>query len=346
MARILNSQHWKFDFLILQSTTKHYKLKHMPIIESNYKPPFYFKNGFISTVYSGLIRRVSLEQKRERITLPDGDFLDLDWSHSTVKSDKLIILLHGLEGHGQRPYVTGAAKYFNENKIDAVCVNFRGCSGEENLNYYSYHSGETKDLAFIINHAISIKKYAEIYLKGVSLGANIILKYLGERDDVPAEVKAAIAVSVPCDLYGSCKELHKLKNKLFHDRFLKDLVVRLRGKQQRFPSKLTKKDVDSIKTLIDFDDVYTSKAHGFKDAIDYYSTCSSLQFLNNINTPSLIINALNDSFLSAECYPVKEAKNNPNLYLEMPLLGGHAGFIDKKNIYYNERRALEFVNSL
>lgn len=315
----------------------------MPIIQSTYKPPFYFKNGFISTVYSGLLRRVSLEQQRDRLTLSDGDFLDLDWSYSAEKTNKLIILLHGLEGHGQRPYMTGAAKYFNKNNIDAVCVNFRGCSGENNLNYYSYHSGHTEDLYEVIQYAISTKSYSEIYLKGISLGANVILKYLGEHGHIPNQVKAAIAVSVPCDLYGSCKELHKIKNKLFHDRFLRDLVKHLKLKQQLFPEQLTIEEVNSIKSLLEFDNVYTSKAHGFKDALDYYEKSSSLQFLSNIKTPSLIINALNDSFLSPECYPIKEAKKNPYLYLEMPNQGGHSGFVDKNNVYYNEKRALEFV---
>lgn len=318
----------------------------MPILESTYKPPFYFKNGFIATVYSGLIRRVSIKQQRERITLADDDFLDLDWSFSNKKSNKLVILLHGLEGNGQRPYMTGTAKHFNNNNIDAVCVNFRGCSGDNNLNYYSYHSGETADLEAVIQHAISTKAYKEIYLKGVSLGANVILKYLGEQDNIANEVKAAIAVSVPCDLYGSCKELHKIKNKPFHDRFLKDLVKHLKQKQQLFPEQLNVDEIYTIKTLLDFDNVYTSKAHGFKDALDYYEKSSCLQFLPNIKIPSLIINALNDSFLSAECYPVKEVKNNKNIFLEMPQHGGHAGFIDKNNIYYNEKRALGFIKTM
>tara|TARA_R110002072_G_scaffold9011_4_gene44403 strand:- start:7205 stop:8164 length:960 start_codon:yes stop_codon:yes gene_type:complete len=317
----------------------------MPIIESTYKPSFYFKNGFISTVYSGLVRRVSLKQERERITLKDGDFLDLDWSFSNSKSNKLIILLHGLEGNGQRPYMTGTANHFNNNGLDAVCINFRGCSGENNLKYYSYHSGATEDLHAVIQHAILSKNYSEIYLKGFSLGGNIILKYLGEHHAIPDQVKASIAVSIPCDLYGSCKELHKLKNKLFHDRFLRDLVKHLKEKQKLFPEELSIELINTIKTLIEFDTIYTSKAHGFKDALDYYKKSSSLQFLHNIKTPTLIINALNDSFLSSECYPVKEAKRNPNLYLEMPNYGGHAGFVDKKNVYYNEKRALEFINA-
>lgn len=318
----------------------------MPVIESKFKPLYFFKNGFVSTVYSGLFRRVSLKQERERIILKDGDFLDLDWSYAKTKTKRLIVLLHGLEGHGQRPYVTGAAKLFNKNSIDAVCVNFRGCSGEDNRFYYSYHSGATSDLIEVITHAIANKKYNEIYLMGISLGANIILKYLGEQDGIPFEVKAAIAVSAPCNLSGASKEMHKLKNKLYHDRFLKHLLKRLQHKQQRFPSELDISQLKSIKTLLDFDNVYTSKAHGFNNAEDYYEKCSSLQFLPHIKVPTLIINALNDSFLSPECFPVRAAKENPNLYLEMPNFGGHVGFISLNGVYYNERRALEFVNSL
>jgi len=315
----------------------------MPIVESAYKPPFLFRNGFVSTVYSGLARRVNgLIQERERITLSDNDFLDLDWSYTKVKSDKVIVILHGLEGNGQRPYMTGVAKLFTENGVDAVCVNFRGCSGEPNLKYRSYHSGATEDLVDIVNHLTSTKHYSEIYFHGISLGANMVLKYIGERSDVPNQIKGVVAVSVPCDLYGSCKELHAFKNILYHDRFKKHLVDRLKIKQRQYSDKLSVKDITSIKTLKGFDEVYTSRAHGFIDALDYYTKCSSLQFLPNIKTPTLIINALNDSFLSSECYPVKEAKTNDFLHLEMPKHGGHVGFIQKGKFFYNEKRALEF----
>ncbi|TNJ42904.1 alpha/beta fold hydrolase [Tamlana fucoidanivorans] len=317
----------------------------MPVIESTYKPRFYFKNGFVSTVYSGLIRRVSLTQHRERFFLPDEDFLDLDWSFAKSQSKKLVIVLHGLEGNGQRPYMKGVAKLFNNHGVDAVCVNFRGCSGEDNLSFKSYHSGETGDLEVVITHVITEKKYTDIYLSGISLGANVILKYLGEQKEVPFEIKKAVVFSAPCYLPGAAKELHTPKNFLYHNRFLKHLLNRLKRKQIRFPELLSSEEFNSIKTLTDFDRVYTAKAHGFEDALDYYLKCSSLQFLEHISIPTLVINALNDSFLSSECYPVKEAKNNPNLFLEMPQFGGHAGFIDKKNVYYNEKRALEFIQN-
>ncbi len=314
----------------------------MPILEANYKPPFVFKNGFIATVFSGLFRKASIDQTRERIDTRDADFLDLDWSYTENPSNEVIILLHGLEGHAQRPYVTGTARLFNQNEIDAVCVNFRGCSGEPNRFYHSYHSGATNDLDDVVLHCIK-KGYTNIYIKGISLGGNIALKYLGEERSLPKEIKAAIAVSVPVYLTGSSKELHKIRNKAFAMRFKKHLLDKLRSKLKDFPNDITPEEVSSIKTLRDFDEVYTSKAHGFENALDYYEKSSSLQFLPNIEVPTLLINALNDSFLSPECFPVKAAKQNDNLYLEMPKYGGHVGFIQKGDFYYNELRALEFV---
>lgn len=319
----------------------------MPIIESTYKPLFWSGSGFVSTVYSGLARKVNgIEQTRERITLPDTDFMDLDWSYANKKSNKVIILLHGLEGHAQRPYITGTAKHFNTNGIDAVGVNYRGCSGEPNMLYRSYHSGATEDLEAVIQHILSKGIYDEIYIKGISLGANMALKYVGEDRAIPNEIKAVIAVSAPCDLKGSCDELLSLKNRSFSIHFLMHLKKKLIPKLKQFPEDISVSDYKSIKNIFQFDDIYTSKAHGFKNALDYYEKASCQQFLPNVKVPSLIINALNDSFLSPECYPVKEAKNNPNLHLEMPNYGGHVGFIAKNGVYYNEEQALSFVNQL
>jgi len=319
----------------------------MPIITSKYNPPFWSRSGLISTVYSGLARKVDdVEQPRERITLPDNDFLDLDWTYAAESSKKVMILLHGLEGHVQRPYITGTAKLCHQNNIDACAVNFRSCSGEPNRLYRSYHSGATEDLEAVINHILSKSKYDAIYIKGISLGANMVLKYTGEERDIPKQLKAIIAVSAPCDLKGSCDQLLSFKNKAYAIRFLAHLKQKLKPKLKQFPDQITINDYNSIKTLIDFDHVYTSKAHGFKDAYDYYNKASSLQFLTNIKIPTLIINAHNDSFLSETCYPIKEAQENPNLHLEIPKHGGHVGFIQNGDFYYNEIRALEFASEV
>lgn len=317
----------------------------MPLISSTYRPPLFFRHGHLSTIYAGIVRKVNgVVQKRERLTLSDGDFLDLDWSTSADPTDKLVILLHGLEGDAQRHYIVGSAKLLNLNGFDACAVNYRGCSGEPNTAYRSYHSGATEDLKEIIHHILTTKKYSEIYLKGFSLGGNLTLKYLGEGNKIPKEIKAAVAVSVPCSLKDSCDQLLSSKNILYAKRFKRHLIAKLKQKQPQFPHLITDSDIKSIKTLKDFDDVYTSKAHHFKDAFDYYAKCSSLQFLEDIKVPSLIINAKDDSFLGEACYPFKEAETNPSLYLEVPDHGGHVGFWGKNNITYTERRTLDFFS--
>lgn len=319
----------------------------MPKVSSNYTPPLLFRNGHFATIYSGIVRSVNgVVQNRERIVLSDGDFLDLDWSRAQGPSKKLVVLLHGLEGDAQRPYITGSAKILNQNGYDACSVNYRGCSGEPNKMYRSYHSGATEDLIEVLDHICSTRQYSEIYLKGFSLGGNLLLKYLGEGNNVPKELKGAVAVSVPCNLHDSCKQLLSPKNILYAIRFKGNLLDKLKQKQQMFPDKISDANIKQIKTLKDFDDIYTSKAHGFKDALDYYKKSSSLQFLPNIKVPSLIINAKDDSFLGPECYPFKETDHNPDLFLETPKYGGHVGFWGKNNITYTEKRALSFFDSL
>lgn len=319
----------------------------MPIYPTNYDPPFFFKNGHFSTIYSGMVRRVNgLVQKRERLILEDGDFLDLDWSFATRPTNKVAILLHGLEGNAQRPYITGSAKQFNNNGMDVCAINYRGCSGETNKLFRSYHSGDTQDLDAVIQFLLQKKNYDHIYLKGFSLGGNVVLKYLGEGNRIPKEIRAAIAVSVPCNLHSSLVELLKPKNALYARRFKKHLVEKLKIKQSLFPAKVSDQDIASILTLQDFDDIYTSKAHGFKDAMDYYQQSSSRQFLGAIETPTLLINAKNDSFLGNQCYPYQEVDKNNYLHLEVPLYGGHVGFYGHDNITYTEKRALNFIEEL
>ncbi|SFU69047.1 hypothetical protein SAMN05216480_11398 [Pustulibacterium marinum] len=317
----------------------------MPLLTSTYKPSLLFRNGHFATIYASVFRKVQLEQERERIHLDDGDFLDLDWSYTEKKTDKLLLVLHGLEGNANRPYIKGAAKIFNENGYDACAMNFRSCSGEDNKLFSSYHSGKTDDLALVIAHILKLKKYQTIILKGFSLGANVVLKYLGNTENIPSEVKAGIAISVPCYLYGSMLQLHKMNNKLYHEKFRIDLLKKLKFKQQAHPDKLSKADIAAVKTLKDFDDIYTSRAHNFKNGLDYYEKASSLPHLKNIEIPTLIINAKNDSFLSKECYPLQEAEQNPNLYLEMPNYGGHVGFIDSENMSYTEKRSINFIKN-
>ena len=319
----------------------------MPLVNSTYNPPLFFKSGHLSTIYSGLVRKVDdLDQVRVRITLPDSDFLDTDWSYASSTSKKLVIIIHGLEGSSKRAYIQGSAKALTQSGYDICAINLRGCSGTANKLFRSYHSGATEDLHAVIEHVLQLDKYQNIYLHGFSLGGNLLLKYLGEKRERANEIKGAVAISVPCQLADSLHQLLQFKNALYAKRFKGNLIEKLKQKQQLFPDLISDNEIENIKTLKDFDDLYTSRAHGFKDAMDYYAKSSSLQFLDHIKVPTLIINALNDSFLGSECYPIEIAKHHSNLFLEMPKYGGHVGFYGSDNFTYTERRTLEFLENI
>jgi predicted alpha/beta-fold hydrolase len=316
----------------------------MPLIKSHYKPSFPFKNGHFSTIYSAKLRpSPHLIQHRERLQLPDGDFMDIDWSFAEKPSQKVAILLHGLEGNAQRTYMKGQAKTLNQNGWDAAAVNFRGCSGEANLSYQSYNAGKTDDLEAVINSILKKDKYTEIHLIGFSLGGNLLLKYLGEHESFPKEIKKAVAISTPLSLKGSLESLNEFSNWVYRNSFLINLRKKYKTKMKDFPEKMTTSDYKKITSLLEFDNVYTAPAHGFKDAFDYYEKNSSLQFLPKIKIPVLVLNAENDSFLSPECYPRDLASKKKNLFLETPKYGGHVGFHQTNKLYYSEARSLAFL---
>ena len=153
----------------------------MPIVHpSSYRPPLFFKNGHLQTIYPNLFRHVAgVSYLRQRISTPDDDFLDLDWS--PVGADRVAILAHGLEGNSTRPYVFGMVRALNRSGWDAVVWNFRGCSGEPNQKVRFYHSGDTEDLHTVLTCVHQRSCYKTSALIGFSLGGNVILKYLGEQ---------------------------------------------------------------------------------------------------------------------------------------------------------------------
>jgi predicted alpha/beta-fold hydrolase len=317
----------------------------MPVIASHYVAPFPFKNCHVNTTYKTLFYRGIHNYKRERLVLSDGDFIDLDFSE--IASQTLVIVLHGLEGSSQSKYVQAAVKYLNAQQYACAAVNFRGCSGEDNNKPYAYHSGKTDDLQEIITYIINSRQYKNIVLLGYSMGGNIILKYLGERQIVPSEIKCAITLSVPCDLGGSSQELAKPVNWIYNQRFLMALKQKMNAKRRHFSNQIaTKTALEKVVNFYEFDNVVTAPLFGFKDASDYYKQSSSKQFLPSITLPTLLINALDDTFLSQSCYPEDAANKNNHLFLEMPKYGGHVGFNTQLSPYkslWSERRIAQFI---
>jgi uncharacterized protein len=318
----------------------------MPLIyASTYKPNLLFRNPHFNTIYPTLLRKVeNIKYFRQRIETSDGDFLDLDFSQ--VGSNKLVIVLHGLESSSEHSYVKGVIKLFNEQNYDAWAVNLRGCSGEDNNLIRSYHSGDTKDLVEIIQYVQNTKKYSHIALVGFSLGGNLVLKYLGEQSTIiQSLVKCAAVISVPCCLKSSSERLAENNNHLYMQRFIRSLKKKIKGKHTKFPELIDLQQFANIKTFKDFDNLYTAPYNGFVDAEDYWQQCSSKGFISAIAIPTLIINALDDPFLGAECYPIEQAKNSQFVFLETPEYGGHVGFtsFNKENEYWHEKRIRQFI---
>lgn len=325
----------------------------MPLLPiPDYHPAAPFRAAHISTLYPTLFRPAPVlgHPVRERVKTPDNDFLLVDRHDSRVgKSRNLAVISHGLEGDSRRKYVLGMARMATGLGWDAACWNQRGCGGEPNDLPRSYHSGATEDLHAVITHCLKDGGYDRVALIGFSLGGNQILKYLGEAPDrVPAEVAGAVTFSVPCDLGGSERVLARPSRRIYVEYFMRGLRGKVQCKAARFPDAVPEDLLDGVRTLRDFDDRYTGPYHGFRDAADYYARASSLQFLEDVRVPTLLVNAANDPFLTPSCYPEDVARNNSNLFLEIPHWGGHVGFASPgpDNVYWSETRAEAFLASL
>lgn len=319
----------------------------LPLIESQYRPtrPWY-RNAHLNTIAPALLRRVNqIAYRREVLELDDGDFLDLDWLDPPRPTNRLVIVLHGLEGSADRPYVRGMCRRFNLAGYAALGLNQRTCGGRPNRLLRAYHLGVTDDLHRVVRHA-NDQGYDRIALVGFSMGGNQLLKYFGEFGSyLPAAVRVGVAFSVPCHLVSANVEIDKPRNRLYLNRFLRSLNQKIEDKRRQWPDHFG--PCDPIpRNFYEFDDRYTGPLHGFTGAHDYWTRSSARQFIGKIKRPCLLVNALDDTFLSTQCYPRDEARSMPNFYLETPRFGGHVGFAGpslRRGSYWSEERALAFV---
>ena len=322
----------------------------MPLVaDTRYQSPFYQFNGHLQTIVPSLWRTVpEVAYQRERLELPDGDFLNLDWSRLPAHGPTtgLAIVSHGLEGDASRPYVRGMVRALNRAGFDALAWNYRSCGGEMNRLLRSYHLGDTEDLDRVLRHALATGRYHRAYLLGFSAGGNVTLKYLGEdAASVPAEVQRAAVFSVPTDLQASSVHIGRLQNKVYLRRFLKSLREKVRAKAELLPGQVDLEGIEELRDFQQFDDKYTAPMHGFDSADAYYRYASSGRYLSGIRVPTLLVNAQNDPFLPASCYPREVAANSPYVFLETPPDGGHVGFAESNGEYYSERRAVAFLTA-
>src|SRR5690606_482962 len=203
----------------------------------------------------------------------------------------------------------------------------------------------TGDLHQVVEYLAASGKYTDLHIVGFSLGGNVTLKYLGERGaGIHPLLRSAVAISVPCDLQASSLELEKRHNTVYMQRFIRELGYKVEAKAKMFPGMIRLDNYRQIRTFQQFDDRYTAPLHGFKDALTYWRSCSSRQYLAGIRIPALLINALDDPFLAKDCFPYEEAAQSEYFYLETPRYGGHVGFVTfGEQCYWSEKRALAFI---
>ncbi len=320
----------------------------------DFQPAWWCRGGDAQTICGGIFRHPpKISYRRERLDLPDGDFVDLDWADGNPGTP-VVVIFHGLASSSGSPYIKTLIAETQKKGWRGVVMNARGQSGEPNRLKGTHNAGRSQDVGWTVQHVINVlssphalsgdpksldsrfrgnDNKIKIYLVGYSIGGNILLKWLGETGDaVPAQVKKAAAVSVPYDLEKTAEHLDKpgINRGVYTHLMLKVLIPLALEKEKRFPGILNYELVEHATTFKVYDREVTAHLNGFKDEIEYWHQSSSKNYLAGIRVPTLLIHAANDPFLPGEFVPVEEMKKNPKLQLLLTSDGGHLGFVSGK----------------
>ena len=319
-----------------------------------YAPSPWLSNPHLHTVWGRLFRRVvPVSFVREGWATPDDDTVDVLRTPASHSDSPTFLLLHGLEGSENSHYVAGTIGESSARGWQSNLLVFRTCNGTMNRQLRGYHSGETSDLDMVVRRLLAERPAAPLILAGVSLGGNVLLKWLGEQGgNIDSRVKAATAVSVPYDLARSSRHIDQGVSRVYSRRFLRSLKIKALAKIARHPGIADPDVIAGVRTLWDFDNVFTGPVHGFAGAEDYYSRSSSINFLAAIRVPTLLLSARDDPFHPTGLLDEVEAiaRGNPALHTEFVARGGHVGFVEGTTPWrtssYSERRAVEFAESV
>jgi uncharacterized protein len=304
---------------------------------SSYDAPWWLPGGHLQTIFAALAPAPEVSYRRERWETPDGDFIDLDWAGDGAEGP-LLALFHGLEGSSASPYARSIAAQALALGWRCVVPHFRGCSGELNRLPRAYHSGDSEEIGWILK-ALAAKDPV-LYACGISLGGNALLKYLGEQG-ASAVPRKAIAISAPLDLAAAGRALDAgLSRQIYTRIFLRTLRKKTFEKIRQQKISVDPLRLRRARTFWEFDDAVTAPLHGFRGADDYWARASSGPWLGRIRVPTLVLNACNDPFMPAAALDAL-GDTPPNVVLEFPRSGGHAGFPGRNR--WLARRVLDFL---
>ena len=320
----------------------------MPIVNKSTYPgaPRRLFNGHMQTIIPSMQDKEGrLPYERQRFTLSDGDFVDMDWLKAGYP--KVAVLIHGLEGGSQRKYLRKMASHLHEKGWDILAWNARSCSGEMNTAFRLYEHGEIGDLTEVIYDVAAKNSYEQMIFVGFSMGGSIVINYLSRMaDSLPKVVTHGVAISTPCNLGECADQLDKWDNFLYRNKFKRKLYKKIKYKAAQFPGRIDVSKLSEVKRWRDFDEFFSAPVNGYEDADDFYKKASAGNHVAGVKIPTLLINAKNDPFLTPSCSPFLIAENHPNFYLEVTKNGGHVGFpdMDEKSFWLGQR-VEEFVFS-
>jgi uncharacterized protein len=325
-----------------------------PAYRSPFRPARGLANNHVQTLAGKVLRPArEVALHRERIDTPDGDFLDLDfagWPASgpgDAEGAPLVLLLHGLEGTSRRRYMNTAYRSLLDAGMRPVALNFRGCSGEPNRAARAYHSGETDDLAFVLE-LLRERFGGPFGLVGYSLGGNVVLKFLGEHGEAARPlVGAAVAVSVPFDLAAGAARIEQgILGRFYSHYFLSKLRRKVREKSDLLRDTCDPDQVLRARTVRQFDELVTAPLHGFHDAADYYDRSSSARFIDGVRVPTLVLHSRDDPFLPEDRIPEQALEANPFVTPVLTERGGHVAFVGGsvwRPDFWGERAIADFL---
>ena len=324
----------------------------MNSIATSFTPAWWLPEGHTQTLWRKFAGSKTVNHRRQRIELADGDFIDLDWSADTSQadSDHIVLIVHGLCGCSESSYVLELQTHLNNMQIANVAMNLRGCSGEVNRKARTYHSGVSDDLLEVVNSLYSEFPDKQIVTVGYSLGANVLLKYLGEAGSASPLLKA-IAVSTPFTLSLCSQSLLSGLSKIYGQYFTRRLHLAFSEKMERFSESGNDEELNKLRSLGDikainsvweFDEKVTAPLHGFNSADDYYKQCSSIGFLNSIATNTLLIQSSDDPMIPPHSLPQPQDLS-ATTQLELLGKGGHVGFVNAGKDRWLEKRITDFI---
>lgn len=310
----------------------------------------------LQTVWGRLVRsRRQVVFDRESLTTPDGDELIVD--HATTPGAVVrVVMLHGLEGSSNSVYIQGMSRLAVERGLSVSVMNFRGCAREPgnlsrmipNHRPRMYHSGETTDFAWFIRTMAAREPDVRRFAIGVSLGGNVLLKWLGEEPD-QGFVSGAVALSVPYDLKAGATHLEKGLGRLYAASFVRTLSGKAERVARLFPEEARGVNVEGLRratTFREIDDYATAPLHGFRDAEDYWLRSSSLRVIDRISTPTLCVSAIDDPFLPPAVLDQVAEARSASVELVVTEEGGHIGFVAGSPIrprYWAEEKAIDWI---